>query len=172
MTMTTNRTAAGRATFATRNDLAEGVRERMIRLLNQQLADTSDLYSQTKQAHWNVKGPEFYQLHQLFDELAESVEGYIDMIAERVTALGGTALGTVRMAAEASRLAEYPLQFRSGLQHVEALAERYGQYAASTREAIDAADKAGDAGTADLLTEAVRTIDKHLWFLEAHCQGE
>lgn len=173
MTTTTERTAAGRGrTFATHNDLTEGVRERMIRLLNGQLADTSDLYSQTKQAHWNVKGPEFYQLHLLFDELAESVEGFIDMIAERVTALGGTAEGTVRMAAAGSRLPEFPTELRSGLQYVEALAERYGQYAASTREGIDDADEAGDAGTADLLTDVVRAIDKHLWFLEAHRQGK
>jgi starvation-inducible DNA-binding protein len=156
--------------FKTRNDLPHTTRERMIGLLNQQLADVTDLYSQTKQAHWNVKGPEFYQLHQFFDELAESVEGFIDMIAERVTALGGAAKGTVRMAAGGSRLPEYPTELSQGLQHVEALAERYAQFAASTRQGIDAAAEAGDAGTSDLLTEVVRAIDKHLWFLDAHLQ--
>lgn len=157
-------------TFTTRNDLPANVRARMIALLNQQLADTSDLYSQTKQAHWNVKGPEFYQLHLLFDELAESVEGFVDLIAERVTALGGEARGTVRMAADGSRLAEYPSTLTRGIQHVEALAERYAQYAASTRAGIDDSAKAGDQGTSDLLTEVVRAIDKHLWFLDAHLQ--
>ena len=55
----------------------------MIGLLNQELADTSDLYSQTKQAHWNVKGIHFYQLHLLFDELAEKRQGEADELAER-----------------------------------------------------------------------------------------
>ena len=171
---TTGRNVAdgGPRSFPTRIDMPADVRERVVTLLNQQLADTADLYSQTKQAHWNVKGPEFYQLHEMFDQLAESVEGFIDLIAERVTALGGEAQGTVRMAAQASRLPEYPTDLRRGLQHVEVLAERYAQYAASTREGIDVAAQAGDAGTSDLLTEVVRAIDKHLWFLDAHCQTE
>ena len=163
--------AAGR-TFRTRNDLPERVRVEMIALLNQHLADITDLYSQTKQAHWNVKGPEFYQLHLLFDQLAEGVEEYIDMIAERATALGGEARGTVRMAASASRLAEFPTTLRTGIQHVEELAERYGQVAAAVREGIDTADDLGDKDTADLYTEISRGLDKWLWFLEAHVQGE
>src|SRR5215469_9251084 len=126
-------------TFATKNDLAPDVREKAIALLNQQLADTFDLYSQTKQAHWNVKGMPFYQLHLLFDTLAESVEEYIDLIAERATALGGTALGTVRMSAGSSRLPEYPLDAVDGRQHVEALSARFGNLAKTSRAAIDAA---------------------------------
>lgn len=158
-------------THATRHDLPVQQRERMIALLNQQLADATDLYSQTKQAHWNVKGRDFYQLHELFDKLAEAVEEYVDLLAERATALGGEALGTVRMAAAASRLPEYPTGVADGLAHVEALAERYAHYAATTRAAIHAAAEAGDAGTADLFTEISRGVDKHLWFLEAHLQA-
>src|SRR5512147_1346076 len=112
-------------TYATQNDLAPDVREKAVALLNQQLADTLDLYSQTKQAHWNVKGMQFYQLHDLFDTLAEAVEEYTDLIAERATALGGTALGTVRMSAADSRLPEYPLDAVEGRQHVEALTTRF-----------------------------------------------
>jgi starvation-inducible DNA-binding protein len=166
-----NATGHGR-TYRTRIDLPASVRERMIELLNQQLASTSDLYSQSKQAHWNVKGPEFFQLHELFDDLAESVEAFIDLVAERITALGGEALGTVRMAAQASQLPEYPTDLKRGLQHVEALADRFAHYGAATRKGIDVAAEAGDAGTADLLTEVVRTIDKQLWFLDAHLQSE
>jgi starvation-inducible DNA-binding protein len=157
-------------TFKTRIDLPKDNREKLIALLNQQLADTFDLYGQTKQAHWNVKGPQFYQLHELFDELAAPLLGYVDMIAERATALGGTALGTVRMSAGASRLAEYPLDLGGSMQHVEALAERYAALAASTRSAIDSAEHENDADTADLLTEVSRGLDKSLWFLEAHLQ--
>ena len=154
--------------FATKNDLAPNVREKAIALLNQHLADASDLYSQTKQAHWNVKGMQFYQLHELFDKLAEEVEEYIDLIAERATALGGTALGTARMAAEASRLPEYPGDAVDGRQHVEALTARFASLAKTSRAAIDAAAAFGDVDTSDLFTEVSRGLDKQLWFLEAH----
>ena len=152
----------------TRNDLAPVVREKAVALLNQQLADTSDLYSQIKQAHWNVKGMQFYQLHLMFDTLAESVEEYIDTIAERATALGGTALGTVRMAGAASRLPEYPLDTVGSRQHVEALTARFAALAKTTRAAIASADSMGDADTTDLFTQVSRELDKSLWMLESH----
>jgi starvation-inducible DNA-binding protein len=158
-------------TFKTRIDLPADNREKLIALLNQRLADTFDLYSQTKQAHWNVKGPQFHQLHELFDDLAGQVLDYVDLIAERATALGGTALGTVRMSAGASRLTEYPLDAGGSMQHVEAVAERFAALAATTRSAIDAADDLDDADTADLFTEVSRGLDKGLWFLEAHLQA-
>jgi starvation-inducible DNA-binding protein len=155
----------------TRIDLPSETRTRMIALLNQQLADTFDLYSQTKQAHWNVKGAQFYQLHELFDRLAEELAGYADLIAERATALGGIALGTVRVAAAGSRLPEYEAGVTDSMPTVDALAARYAALAASTRAAISAADGQGDLDTADLFTEASRGLDKALWFLEAHLQG-
>jgi starvation-inducible DNA-binding protein len=156
--------------FATRNDVPQRVRDTMVSLLNQQLADTLDLYSQTKQAHWNVKGINFIQLHELFDDLAESVLEYVDMIAERATALGGYAQGTVRMSAANSTLAEFPADIVNGKQVVEVLAERYAHYAATTRAAIATAAEIEDQDTSDLFTEVSRAIDKHLWFLEAHLQ--
>ena len=161
-----------KSTFSTHNDLTRDVRVAMIALLNQQLADTFDLYSQTKQAHWNVKGAQFFQLHELFDKLAAEVLGYVDSIAERATALGGLALGTVRMSAENSQLPESDLHVTDSLPTVEAVAERYASLAASTRQAIDSADSQGDADTADLFTEVSRGLDKALWFLEAHLQTQ
>jgi DNA-binding ferritin-like protein len=110
---------------STRNDLNAESREKIVTLLNQHLADTFDLYSQTKQAHWNVKGPHFFALHELFDKLAAQLADDVDTIAERATALGGTARGTARQSAAASRLPEYPLDATAGMQHVEALAVRY-----------------------------------------------
>ena len=156
--------------FTTRIDLPSETRNKMIALLNQQLADISDLYSQTKQAHWNVKGAQFYQLHELFDELAEVLEGFVDKIAERATALGGMAMGTVRMAASRSRLPEYPLDAVDSMPSVAALATRYASLAATMRSAIDSAADQGDMGTSDLFTEVSRELDKALWFLEAHLQ--
>ena len=158
-------------TYKTSNDLPAKVREQVITLLNQHLADTFDLYSQAKQAHWNVKGAQFFQLHELFDKLADEAQGYVDMIAERITALGGTAAGTVRMSAAASRLDEYPLDVSRGLSSVEALVRAYASLAETTREAIETTDSGGDADTADLFTEVSRGLDKSLWFLEAHLQS-
>ena len=154
--------------YSTRIDLPEDTRVKVIEILNQTLAATLDLKTQTKQAHWNVKGMNFYQLHELFDEIASELEEYVDMVAERITALGGTALGTARIAAESSILPEYPLDAVSGSEHVTALADRLGIYTKHVRKAIDATDELGDADTADLYTEISRTADKRLWFLEAH----
>jgi starvation-inducible DNA-binding protein len=158
-------------TFKTRNDLPAKAREEMIALLNRQLADTFDLMSQVKQAHWNVKGPQFFPLHELFDKLAEGIEDFVDTIAERVTALGGVAHGTVRMAAKASRLPELPVDTFEGMAVVDALSTRFATVAASTRAGIAEANEKGDMDTADLFTEVSRELDKSLWFLEAHRQG-
>lgn len=161
-------TADKQKMYPTRIDLATDIREKVIAILNQSLAASLDLKTQTKQAHWNVKGTDFYQLHELFDEMAGELEEYVDMVAERVTALGGTALGTARLAAANSILPEYNLDAVGGVEHLTALADRYGAYAKHLREAIDATDALEDADTADLYTEISRTIDKRLWFLEAH----
>jgi starvation-inducible DNA-binding protein len=156
------------AKYPTRNSLPLTTREAMIQLLNQALADVSDLYTQTKQAHWNVKGMHFIALHELFDTLAESVEGFSDLIAERVTVLGGYAMGTARMAAAHSRLPEFPADLSGSEAFVSALVERYASFANAVRAAIETASAVGDQDTADLFTEVSREMDKHLWFLEAH----
>jgi len=154
--------------FTTKNDISAGIREKASAILNQALANLSDLYSQTKQAHWNVRGASFYALHKLFDDLAASVESHIDGTAERVTALGGLAQGTVRMAAAASALPEFPDEQPDELSYVAALVERYATVAAATRKAIDETAALGDADTADLLTAVSRDLDKALWMLESH----
>ena len=156
--------------FATRNDLSSELHETMIGLINQQLADTLDLYSQVKQAHWNVKGIHFIQLHLFFDDLADSLIQFSDLLAERAAALGGTALGTSRMVAARSQLPEFPAEIILNKQVVEVLAQRYGAYGSSLRSALDTAAEDGDPVTADLFTEISRTLDKHLWMLEAHLQ--
>ena len=156
--------------FETSIDINSESREQLVSLLNQQLADTFDLYSQTKQAHWNVKGPHFIQLHELYDKLAAELTDHVDTIAERATALGGVALGTARLASAASRLPEFPASGIGSLESVRALVDRFAAVGTSTRAAIDAADDLDDADTADVFTEVSRSIDKALWFLEAHLQ--
>jgi starvation-inducible DNA-binding protein len=158
-------------TFSTRIDISEQAREKLIELLNQRLADSFDLYSQLKQAHWNVKGSDFIQLHELYDQIAESVLEHVDEIAERATTLGGLALGTARMAAASSTLDEYPLDAVEGIATVQAVADRLATYAAAVRADIETALELGDQDTGDLFIEVSRAIDKHLWFVEAHLQG-
>jgi starvation-inducible DNA-binding protein len=156
----------------TRNDLREKTRRAMIELLNQQLADALDLGLQAKQAHWNVKGPNFIALHELFDKVAEELEEFTDDIAERAVELGGIALGTVQIVAKHSRLAPYPLDLASGKGHVAALSGALARFGKAVRAAIDIATKAGDADTADLFTGVSRGVDKLLWMVEAHSQAK
>jgi len=152
----------------TRNDLPEPVRRKIVDLLNQNLADVLDLELQTKQAHWNVKGPHFIALHELFDKLAEELEEFSDDIAERAVALGGVALGTSQVIAKQSRLAVYPTNLARGEDHIEAMANRLAAFGKSVRAAINTAARFGDADTADLFTGVSRGVDKMLWLVEAH----
>lgn len=154
----------------TKNDLGTEQREKVVEILNSRLADVIDLKTQAKQAHWNVKGHHFIGLHELFDKVAIAAEAHTDLIAERVTALGGTALGTARVVAQKSSLSEYPLEIFEGTAHVDALSTAMADFGKNIRQGIDETDEIGDADTADLFTEISREIDKLLWFVEAHIQ--
>ncbi len=156
----------------TRNDLPQQARSEMEGLLNTHLGAAIDLHARCKDAHWNVKGPDFFQLHELFDKLAEDAEGHADELAERCTALGGRATGTIQAAIKASPLPPFPEGLVDGRAHVTALADSHAAYGKGLRAAIDRATAAGDADTADLFTELSREADKNLWFLEAHLQAE
>jgi starvation-inducible DNA-binding protein len=156
----------------TRIDLPADKREKLIGLLNAQLADILDLRMQSKQAHWNVRGPHFIGLHKLFDEVADALIEQADEIAERASMLGGVAQGTAAVVAERSRLPKYPLDIASGRKHIEAMSTALAAFAKTTRSAIEQAESLGDAGTADLLTQVVRETDKYLWFVEAHLQAD
>jgi len=157
--------------YETENDLPRNTRVELIGIINQRLADIIDLQTQLKQAHWNVKGPHFIGLHELFDKIAEEVGSYVDIIAERIVQLGGLAEGTVRVAASRSRLAEYPLDIADGLVHVEAVARALSIFGREARMSIKETEGLGDADTVDILTEVSRGIDKWLWFVEAHTQA-
>jgi starvation-inducible DNA-binding protein len=154
--------------FPTRIALDAEPRQAIVDLLNQNLATLADLFSQTKHAHWNVKGPQFWSLHKLFDELAEKVEEHVDEVAERLTALGGAAKGTMRMAAQSTKLAEFPEGIHVGIDVVKALSDAFGVAANETRNGIVRADEIGDANTADLFTQISRDLDQSLYFLESH----
>jgi starvation-inducible DNA-binding protein len=154
--------------YPTKNDLPEATRRKMIDLCNARLADAIDLQTQTKQAHWNVKGPHFIALHELFDKVNEDVEDYVDLIAERAVQLGGEVEGTARSVAKRSTLAEYPLKTLPGRQHVEALSSVLAAFGKIVRAAVDESDRAGDEDTNDVFIEISRGVDKWLWMVEAH----
>ncbi len=164
-------TATTEVRFSSSIKLSEDTKSKVIEILNARLADTVDLKTQVKHAHWNVKGIHFMQLHELFDSVASHLEDQSDLIAERVTQLGGVANGTARQAAADSSIREYDFNAVKGEDHVRALVERLGTLANAARKAIDDTGKLGDQATADVFTEITRAADKDLWFLEAHLQA-
>jgi starvation-inducible DNA-binding protein len=156
--------------YSTQNKLHSNAKSVSIGVLNARLADAIDLALLTKQAHWNIKGPQFIALHEMFDGFRKELDTHIDTMAERIVQLGGTALGTSQVVAKSSKLAPYPTDIYTSKSHLSALIERYGVMAEAVRAGIAETDDAGDADTADLLTAFSRALDKALWFLEAHVQ--
>ena len=158
--------------YKSKIDLPEKVRRNVITILNDLLAEAIDLQSQVKQAHWNVKGPHFIALHELFDKISDAILEQIDVIAERITSLGGTAEGTVAVAAKRSKLKNYPLSITAGKDHLFYLSTQLSAFGKAIRAAIDDTAKLGDADSADLCTGISRDLDKYLWLLEAHLQDK
>jgi starvation-inducible DNA-binding protein len=156
--------------YSMRRDLTAEICTVAVEYLNQRLADAIDLQLQAKHAHWNVKGPTFFGLHQLFDMVAAKAAEHVDLIAERVVQLGGVAEGAVQVVAERSALSPYPLRIDSGVDHVRALAGALADFAAKVRCSFVEAEKAVDPVTVDILTEISRDIEKLLWLVEAHAQ--
>lgn len=154
----------------TKNDLKSNARKTSIEILNARLAEAIDLALITKQAHWNLKGPQFIAVHEMIDSFREGLDEHVDTIAERAVQLGGTAYGTSQDVAKTSKLAPYPTDIYKIKDHIEALIDRYAAAAKSARAAIAESDEAGDADTADIFTAYSRMLDKSLWFLEAHVQ--
>lgn len=164
--------AKGADMYPTKNDLPETTRRQMIDLCNARLADAIDLQTQTKQAHWNVKGPDFIALHELFDKVNGDVEDYVDLLAERAVQLGGTVEGTARSVAKRTTLPEYPLKGGSGRQHVDALSSALSAFGKLMRSAIEESQRVNDQDTNDIFIEISRGVDKWLWMVEAHLQSE
>jgi starvation-inducible DNA-binding protein len=148
--------------------LPDDAKKTLVDTLNVALATTNDLHSQVKQAHWNIKGPQFFARHELFDTMAGRLRGFADSIAERATTMGGYAEGTSRLTAEASRLPEYDLRAVDGKHHIRVLVDRFSEYTKFVRSAIQEAADSGDPATEDLYTEVLRGTELDMWFLESH----
>ena len=170
MTSTAKSSARGPYMHRTRNETNSNAKKVAMETLQARLVDGIDLALVIKQAHWNLKGPEFIGVHEMLDGFREAMDDYNDKVAERITQLGGTARGTTQAVADESKLAPYPIDIYAIGDHLAALIDRYAVYANAVRENIDQTDEAGEPDTADLFTEISRGVDKQLWFLEAHVQ--
>src|ERR1700686_1925598 len=122
----------------TANALSKNIRAKSVAVLNRHLAAAVDLHAQVKQAHWNVRGPTFIAIHELFDKVADVVEGYSDTIAERAGALGGTAEGTIQTAVEHSFLDRYRLGIADAEAHIAAGTGALATFGEWGRNAIEA----------------------------------
>lgn len=162
------RRAPGGLVHPTRNSLSEEVRGQVVDILLLRMADATDMMLMAKQAHWNVKGPQFRALHQQFDEVHEAARAAMDLIAERAVMLGAQVHGTVRAVAQTTSLEEYPKDISLDQDHVKALADRLGAFGKLVRDAIDDTADIGDADTADMFTEISRAIDMQTWMVETH----
>ena len=150
--------------------LTDNARKTAISELNARLADGLALSLAIKQAHWNVKGPKFIAVHELFDTVYANNQEHVDTMAERVQVLDGVAIGTAETVGKDSTLKPYPTDLTKAQDHIKAICERMREHGANLRAAIDTTDEAGDANTADLFTAASRTADKDLWFMESHLE--
>jgi starvation-inducible DNA-binding protein len=155
-------------TTATRIDISRPNRQKVEALLNQMLADLTDMALRTKHAHWNVTGPHFIALHKHFDGLYDVLQGHVDAVAERAAALGAFVPGRLSDAAKATRLPEFPQSTREGMAVVKALASALAAVSNAAREGIDTAEAEKDMVTSDLLTQVSGDLDKQLYFLESH----
>jgi len=151
-------------------NLKANAKSAVIEVLNARLADAIDLALVTKQAHWNLKGPNFIAVHEMLDPMRANLDGHVDVIAERIAQLDGIALGTSQIVAKASSLDAYPTDIRKVADHLAALTDRYAKLANQVREDIDNTDEAGDADSADILTAFSRDLDKNLWFIKSHLE--
>lgn len=155
---------------ATRLALSDETRTELAALSNGLVADAIDLWRRLKHAHWNVRGPQFAMLHELFDRLAGEVEEYADLLAERAVQLGGTADGTVREIAPAATLATPPDVASWGRSPTVYLVDAMATFASHARLGIARSEQLSDAVSADIFTEVTRGAEKALWLLEAHAE--
>jgi starvation-inducible DNA-binding protein len=156
-------------------NFAEGMnqdtRAQVVDLLNANLVNTISLTLAVKQAHWNLKGRGFIGVHELLDDVADRLRESADTMAERAVILGGHAKGTSEFVAEKSTLEAYPLEMTDIGEHIDHLTSRFKEVGHALREAIEAAEEAGDEDTADIFTEVSRSVDKDAWFIGANAQA-
>ena len=139
-----------------------------MKIIYKHLVDFLDLAMVTKQAHWNMRGPNFIAVHEMLDPFNAKLLEYADILAERVVQMGGIAMGTPEIVVGETSFDEYPTDISATEDHLRELALRYSTLANRVRRDID--DNKADAATIDFLTQAVEDLDKYTWFIEAHLE--
>lgn len=135
-------------------------------ILNTQVANWSLLGVKLHHYHWYVKGPQFYMLHEKFEELYNTAAGYVDELAERMLAIGGKPAASMAQYLKLATLQEVSHE-NTAEQMVGQLVADFEQLAGELKAGIEAADQEGDDATSDLLTGMVSDVQKHTWMLNA-----
>ncbi len=156
------------ALHPTHQTIPHHIRGQIVELLQTRVSEGIDLTYQVKQAHWNVRGPRFFSLHKLFDKTYEHLQDNVDTIAERLVQLGGIAQGTIRSAVKISKLPDYPVGYITEDEHIELVSRGLANFSQTLRDDIERFAEWEDPGSADVLTEVIRAVDKDLWMVEAH----
>lgn len=152
----------------TRNTLSEETRAQVVLLTNRTIASLIDLQLQTKQTHWNLRAPQFIAIHEMLDVFYTDLDKYVDLLAERITHLGGNAYGTLEAVNSQTTLEAYPTKSLTWESRLEHFANVIALAGALCRDAIDATEEAGDAVTTDIYTGVAKGIDMWLWKVESH----
>lgn len=152
--------------------LTDEQRQGVVTLLNQNLSDAYLLVIKTKKYHWDVIGPQFRTLHELWDDHYMTISANIDAYAERVRMLGGYPIGTAKGFLESATLREHPGDLPSAEDMVSRLVSDHEQVIRNLRGHIDdCGEKYHDEGTADFLTGIMEQHEEMAWMLRSFLEG-
>lgn len=136
-------------------------------LLNQQIANWNVLYTKLHRFHWYVKGPLFFTLHAKFEELYNEAGLVVDQLAERLLAIGGEPVATMKEYLDTATLAEFNNETKAS-EMVAALVADYKQVKDELSSLAALAEENNDVITNDMATGLIETLDTHIWMLTAY----
>ncbi|GIN41620.1 Dps family protein [Heyndrickxia sp. FSL K6-6286] len=135
--------------------------------LNIQLANWNVINTKLQNYHWFVTGPDFFTLHAKFEEFYTEAQGNIDEIAERILAIGGKPVATLRGYLELTTLNEAGNELQAK-DMVSDLVRDYESLVKGSKELIELAEEANDHPTADMFTDIQTSLEQHIWMLQAY----
>lgn len=138
----------------------------LTQIVNKQVANWSVLYIKLHNYHWYVKGPQFFTLHTKFEELYNEASLHIDELAERLLSLGGQPIATMREVLEASSIQEASGK-ETAEEMVQSIINDFGTLITELKEGMEAAEKANDETTGDMLLAIHSALEKHVWMLNS-----
>ena len=139
----------------------------VVKELNQQVANWTVAYTKLHNFHWYVKGPNFFSLHEKFEELYNEASQYVDDLAERILAIGGNPVGTLKESLEISIVDEAGKNY-SAEQMVEAFSNDLTHISEQLVKSIEVAGEAGDDVSEDMFIGMKNSVDKHNWMFKSY----